>query len=61
LSCAYRNTISWQNDTTPLPMQNSPQVVFERLFGDGSTDAERKSRRSLSVSLLDSVTVKSAT
>ena len=55
LSCAYRNTISWQNETTPLPMQNSPQVVFERLFGDGSTDAERKSRRSLSVSLLDSV------
>ncbi len=55
LSCAYRNTISWQNETTPLPMQNSPQVVFERLFGDGSTDAERKSRRSLSVSLLDSL------
>ena len=42
LSCAYRNTISWQNETTPLPMQNSPQVVFERLFGDGSTDAERE-------------------
>jgi hypothetical protein len=56
LSCAYRNTISWQNETTPLPMQNSPQVVFERLFGDGSTDAERKARRDLSVSLLDSVT-----
>ena len=55
LSCAYRNTISWQNETTPLPMQNSPQVVFERLFGDGSTDAERKARRNLSVSLLDSV------
>ena len=55
LSCAYRNTISWQDETTPLPMQNSPQVVFERLFGDGSTDAERKARRALSVSLLDSV------
>src|SRR5262245_59859452 len=55
LSCAYRNTISWQNETAPLPMQNSPQVVFERLFGDGSTDAERKARRDLSVSLLDSV------
>jgi hypothetical protein len=55
LSCAYRNTISWTNETTPLPMQNSPQVVFERLFGDGSTDAERRARRSLSVSLLDSV------
>ena len=35
--CAYRNTISWQSPTSPLPMENNPQVVFERLFGDGST------------------------
>ena len=42
LSCAYRDTISWQSPTSPLPMQNNPQVVFERLFGDGSTDAERR-------------------
>jgi hypothetical protein len=55
LSCAYRNTISWQNPTSPLPMENNPQVVFERLFGDGSTDEERSSRRQQSLSLLDSV------
>jgi hypothetical protein len=55
LSCAYRDTISWQGPTTPLPMQNDPQVVFERLFGDGSTDAERRARRQQSISLLDSV------
>jgi len=55
LSCAYRDTISWQGATTPLPMQNDPQVVFERLFGDGSTDAERRARRQQSISLLDSV------
>ena len=55
LSCAYRDTISWQGPTAPLPMQNNPQVVFERLFGDGSTDAERRARRQQSVSLLDSV------
>jgi hypothetical protein len=36
-------------------MQINPQVVFERLFGDGSTDAERRARRQQSVSLLDSV------
>ena len=30
-------------------------MVFERLFGDGSTDAERRARRQQSVSLLDSV------
>src|SRR4029079_10916412 len=35
-------------------MENDPQVVFERLFGDGSTDAERRARRQQSVSLLDS-------
>ncbi len=55
LSCAYRDTISWQGPTSPLPMQNNPQVVFERLFGDGSTDAERRARRGQSLSLLDSV------
>jgi hypothetical protein len=55
LSCAYRDTISWQGPTAPLPMQNNPQVVFERLFGDGNTDAERRGRRQQSVSLLDSV------
>jgi hypothetical protein len=55
LSCAYRDTISWQSPTSPLPMQNNPQVVFERLFGDGSTDSLRRARREQSMSLLDSV------
>jgi hypothetical protein len=55
LSCAYRDTISWQNATSPLPMENNPQVVFEKLFGDGNTDAERRARRQQAVSLLDSV------
>jgi hypothetical protein len=54
-SGAYRNTISWKSPTVPLPMEHSPQVVFERLFGDGSTDAQRKARRQQSISLLDSV------
>jgi hypothetical protein len=56
LSCAYRNTISWQNDTAPLPMQPNPQVVFEQLFGDGATADQRDARRAQSLSLLDSVT-----
>ena len=56
LSCAYRNTISWQNETAPLPMQNNPQVVFEQLFGDGATPEQRDARRTQSLSLLDSVT-----
>jgi len=55
MSCAYRNTISWQSATSPLPAENNPQVIFERLFGDGSTDEERTARRRQSLSLLDSV------
>ena len=56
-SCAYTNTISWANETTPLPMENNPRSVFERLFGDtGTTDPElRKARLSKDASLLDSV------
>ena len=57
-SCAYTNTIAWANETTPLPMENNPRVVFERLFGDsGSTDpAVRRKRLQKDSSLLDSVT-----
>jgi hypothetical protein len=55
LSCAYRNTISWQSDLGPLPMQNNPQVIFEQLFGDGATDEQRAMRREQSLSLLDAV------
>ena len=55
LSCAYRNTISWQGPSSPLPMENNPQVVFERLFGDGSTDEQRRLRRQQSLGLLDAV------
>ncbi|MGH9145305.1 MAG: DUF1552 domain-containing protein, partial [Vicinamibacterales bacterium] len=60
LSCSYRDTISWQGPSSPLPMQNNPQVLFERLFGDGNTAAQRKSRREQSLSLLDSVTGEAA-
>ncbi len=39
-SCAYTNTVSWRSATTPLPIENNPRAIFERLFGDGdSTDA----------------------
>ncbi len=57
-SCAYTNTIAWADETTPLPMENNPRAVFERLFGDsGSTDpAVRKARLAKDASLLDSVT-----
>src|SRR5712671_37390 len=53
--CAYCSTVSWRTPTSPLPMENSPQVVFEKLFGDGSTTAQRLSRKLEDQSILDSV------
>lgn len=58
--CAYFNTISWRTPTMPLPMENSPQVVFERLFGDGSNAAQRLARKQQDGSILDSITGKIA-
>src|SRR6266581_7697174 len=40
--CAYYDTISWRNETTPLPMENRPRAVFERLFGDAGTDPKAR-------------------
>ena len=56
-ACAYMNTISWRNPTTPNPMELNPRAVFERLFGgDGATAAERMARLQDNLSLLDGVT-----
>ena len=54
--CAYLNTISWRTPTVPLPMENNPQVVFERLFGDGTTATQRLTRKQQDKSILDSIT-----
>jgi hypothetical protein len=55
--CAYYNTISWRNDNTPLPMENRPRAIFERLFGDaGTTDPEvRLAMRQEERSILDAL------
>jgi Protein of unknown function (DUF1552) len=55
-SCTYTNTISWSSPTSPLPMELNPQVVFERMFGDGSTVEQRAARRKRDRSILDSLT-----
>jgi hypothetical protein len=55
LSLDDGSSISYRTPTTPLPMEQNPQVVFERLFGDGSTAQERSARQQLKASLLDSV------
>ncbi len=56
-SCAYTNTIAWSNPTTPLPIENDPRAIFERLFGtSGSTDrGARLARIEQDRSILDYV------
>ena len=54
-SCAYMNTISWRNPTTPMPMEINPRIVFERLFGRPGTSAQRLERMAKDRSILDSV------
>jgi uncharacterized protein DUF1552 len=53
--CFFSNTISWKSPTTPLPMEPHPRMVFERLFGQASTDAQRRAMMRKTGNLLDSV------
>jgi len=53
--CFYVNTVSWRNETTPNPAETHPRVVFERLFGDGGTAAQRQKRVKETGSILDSL------
>ena len=57
-SCAYTNTLCWRSHTTPMPMENNPRAVFERLFGSSDTTdpAERLARIRKDRSILDAVT-----
>jgi hypothetical protein len=55
-SCAYMNTISWSAPNTPLPMETNPRTVFERMFGEAGTAAQRDSRMRAAGSILDSIT-----
>jgi hypothetical protein len=54
-ACVYQNNLSWSSPTTPLPSEAHPRIVFERLFGDGATGAERRASLKRRASLLDSV------
>ena len=54
-SCIYMNTIAWRDATTPLPMENNPRVVFERLFGEGGSTADRRAELRKDRSILDAI------
>lgn len=36
-SCAYQANISWKGESTPMPPEIDPRLVFERLFANNST------------------------
>lgn len=55
-SCTYMNTFSWRTATQPMPRENNPRVVFERLFGGGGSNATRLAEMRRDRSVLDSVT-----
>ena len=54
-ACVYQNNLSWSSPTTPLPAEAHPRLVFERLFGDGGSAAERRAALRRKASLLDFV------
>lgn len=55
-ACVYQNYLSWSTPRTPLPAEAHPRIVFETLFGEGGTPADRKAALRRRASLLDSVT-----
>jgi len=54
-ACVYQNNLSWSSPTTPLPAEAHPRIVFERLFGEGGSAADRRAALQRKASLLDAV------
>lgn len=54
-ACVYQNNLSWSSPTTPLPAEAHPRLVFEMLFGEGGTRADRQAALRKRASLLDFV------
>ncbi|HTS29017.1 MAG TPA: DUF1552 domain-containing protein [Bryobacteraceae bacterium] len=52
-ACVYQNNLSWSSPNTPLPSEAHPRKVFERLFGDGGSSADRLAEMRKNASLLD--------
>jgi uncharacterized protein DUF1552 len=52
-ACVYQNNLSWSSPTTPLPAEAHPRIVFENLFGEGGSIADRQAALRKKASLLD--------
>lgn len=53
--CTFGKTIAFSTPSTPLPMEHNPRKLFQRLFGQGDTPAERAALARENASLLDMV------
>ena len=53
--CVFFNTLSWRDDSSPLPMGINPRVTFERMFGEAGTATKRLSNLKRKQSLLDAI------
>jgi hypothetical protein len=52
-ACVYQNNLSWSSPTTPLPAEAHPRIVFESMFGEGGSKADRQAALRKKASLLD--------
>lgn len=43
-SCAYSFNVSWRNDSTPMPPETDPRLVFERLFSGPAKNESKEAR-----------------
>ena len=58
--CVFFNTLSWRDDTSPLPMAINPRVTFERMFGEAGSANRRLANLKRKQSMLDSITQETA-
>ena len=57
-SCAYQYNLSWRSATQPMTPESNPRLVFERLFGAGTSEERQNNlakRRAEKRSILDLV------
>jgi hypothetical protein len=59
-SCAYSNSISWKNATTPMAKEINPRSVFDRLFGKTLAGVNQSRRSRVRQSVLDLVSEQAA-
>jgi hypothetical protein len=54
-SCAYSNSVSWKDASTPMFKEINPKLVFERLFGSVQDEQSLARRTQVRKSVLDLV------